>query len=44
MCARSNPGIDRERIREQLVEERLDMLARRYMRDLRRAANVDIRI
>ncbi len=34
----------RETIRETLVRERVDMLSRRYLRDLRRAAIVDIRI
>ena len=34
----------REQIRDTLVRERLDMLSRRYLRDLRRAAIVDIRI
>jgi hypothetical protein len=27
-----------------LANQRLDMLARRYMRDLRRSANIDVRI
>lgn len=44
VCDRSEDSVDRERIREQLAEERLSTLARRYMRDLRRNANVDIRI
>ncbi len=35
---------DREEIREMLARERVDMLSRRYIRDLRRAAIVDIRI
>ncbi len=34
----------RDQIRDTLVRERLDMLSRRYLRDLRRAAIVDIRI
>ncbi len=44
VCERTEHGIDRERIRTMLSNERLDMLARRYMRDLRRSANVDIRL
>ena len=34
----------REQIRSTLVRDRLDMLSRRYLRDLRKAAIVDIRI
>lgn len=44
VCAREESGIDRERIREGLINQRIDLLSRRFMRDLRRAANVDIRI
>ncbi len=36
--------IDRDRIRQDLFRERLNRLARRSMEDLRRAANIDIRI
>ena len=43
VCERTDSGIDRARIRDRLSAQRLDMLARRYMRDLRRSANVDIR-
>ena len=43
VCSRDFDGIDRERIRQSLVNQRLDMLARRYLRDLRRSASVDIR-
>lgn len=35
---------DRNQIRKQLEVQRLDLLARRYLRDLRRAAFVDIRL
>lgn len=35
---------DRQRIAEQLERERLDRLARRYLRDLRKQAFIDIRI
>ena len=44
VCDRENDGIDREKIRESLVAQRLDLLSRRYLRDLRRAANVDMRL
>ncbi len=44
VCDRVESGIDRNRIGQRLTAERLDMLARRYMRDLRRNANVDIRL
>ncbi len=44
VCNRAESGIDRQRIADRLTAERLDMLSRRYMRDLRRSANVDIRL
>jgi len=44
VCERTDSSIDRDKIRERLSSQRLDMLARRYMRDLRRNANVDIRL
>ena len=44
VCDRTDTEIDREQIKQQLVNERLNLLSRRYMRDLRRSANVDIRI
>jgi peptidyl-prolyl cis-trans isomerase SurA len=44
VCDRARDGIDRERIRESLANQRVDLLSRRYLRDLRRAANVDIRL
>ena len=44
VCGREGGGIDRDTVHQRLITERLDMLARRYMRDLRRSANVDIRI
>ena len=44
VCDRAESGIDRNRIQERLTAQRLDMLSRRYMRDLRRNANVDIRL
>ena len=43
VCTREASGLDRERIRERLQLEQLELLSRRYMRDLRRNANVDIR-
>ena len=44
VCDRAESGIDRKRIEERLTADRLDMRSRRYMRDLRRNANVDIRL
>ena len=44
VCERRDSGIDRAKIRDGLAGQRLDMLARRYMRDLRRSANIDVRI
>jgi peptidyl-prolyl cis-trans isomerase SurA len=44
VCERKDSGIDRAKIRDGLAGQRLDMLARRYMRDLRRSANIDVRI
>ncbi len=44
VCERTDSGVDRDQIRDRLSTQRLDMLARRYMRDLRRSANVDIRL
>lgn len=45
VCDReTSGGIDRAQVEDSLTRERLDMMARRYMRDLRRDANVDIRI
>jgi peptidyl-prolyl cis-trans isomerase SurA len=44
VCERSQSGIDRNQIRENLARQQLDLRAQRYMRDLRRAAHVDIRL
>jgi peptidyl-prolyl cis-trans isomerase SurA len=44
VCSREDDSIDREKIRNSLIAQRLDMLARRYLRDLRRAATVDVRL
>ncbi len=44
VCSREFEGIDRERIRQSLVSQRLDMLSRRYLRDLRRSASVELRM
>ena len=43
VCERMG-GIDREQIRQNLQRERLNMLAQRYMRDLRRQANIEIQM
>jgi len=37
-------AVDRERVEGALANQRIDMLARRYMRDLRRAAFLDVRV
>lgn len=44
VCDRQDGGIDRDRIEQQLMNQRLEVLARRYLQDLRQSANVDIRI
>ncbi|CAA7614657.1 peptidylprolyl isomerase [Magnetospirillum sp. UT-4] len=47
VCSRQEGSItapSREAVRRQIENERLDMLARRYIRDLRRSAFIDIRI
>jgi peptidyl-prolyl cis-trans isomerase SurA len=45
VCERSEAaGPPRDAIRETLLRERVDLRARRYLRDLRRAAFVDIRV
>ena len=44
VCDRDDGTVDRDEVYDQLVEQRLSMLARRYLRDLRRQANVDIRL
>ena len=44
VCERTDIGVDRDKIRDNLAAQRLDMLARRYMRDLRRRANVEYRL
>ena len=43
VCERSG-GIDRQEIRQSLQQERLNMLAQRYMRDLRRQANIEVQM
>ena len=47
ICGKStaqNPsGVSREAVGESLIRQRLDTLSRRYMRDLRRTAYVDVR-
>jgi len=48
ICGRENPEAaplpGREDIRERLTQQRVDLMARRYLRDLRRAAFVDLRV
>ncbi|WP_455372635.1 peptidylprolyl isomerase [Limibacillus halophilus] len=43
ICNKDASGLDRQRITENLQREQLELISRRYMRDLRRSANVDIR-
>lgn len=44
VCEKSAAAVNRQAIRQRLESERLDIQARRYMRDLRRNANIDIRM
>ncbi len=44
VCGRDSSGIDRKRVEERLVQEQIELRARRYLRDLRRSADLDIRI
>lgn len=44
VCERAGGAIDRERIQRNLLAQRLEILARRYLRDLRREAIVDMRL
>ena len=44
VCDRRGQGVDRKRIEDQIERERIDMLSRRHLRDLRRSANVEMRI
>ncbi len=44
VCERTENAVDRDQIRDRLSAQKLDLLARRYMRELRRRANVDIRL
>jgi peptidyl-prolyl cis-trans isomerase SurA len=47
VCVREDPPSNmpsRDDISENLLRQRLDMLARRYLRDLRRSAFVDVRV
>lgn len=44
VCERQGGAIDRERIHRNLMAQRVEILARRYLRDLRREANVDLRL
>jgi peptidyl-prolyl cis-trans isomerase SurA len=44
VCERRGGEIDRNRIQNNLMAQRVEILARRYLRDLRRQANVDLRL
>jgi hypothetical protein len=39
-----SPDAQRERVADRLINERLGLAARQHLRDLRRAAFVDIRL
>ena len=43
VCDRSDGSVNRDRIFEAIAGDRINLDARRYLRDLRRAANVDLR-
>ena len=45
VCGRKEAGaLPRDQIRETLLRQRVDMLSRRYLRDLRRSAFIDLRV
>ena len=44
LSSASSAGPDREEIRQEIAGRRMEMLARRYVRDLHRSAFIDIRI
>ncbi len=44
VCEREGGGFDRTKIERSLLTQRVELLARRYLRDLRRQANVDLRL
>ncbi len=44
VCNRQDGNIDREQVLESLRNDKLNLLARRYLRDLRRQSNVDMRL
>jgi peptidyl-prolyl cis-trans isomerase SurA len=44
VCDRQGDQVNRDRIQENILAQRAEMLSRRKLHDLRRAANVDIRL
>jgi peptidyl-prolyl cis-trans isomerase SurA len=48
VCSKEGPKTvaepDRRAVEEQLTDQRLDMMARRYLRDLRRDAMIEYRL
>lgn len=44
VCDRQGDQVNRDRIQENILAQRAEMLSRRKLQDLRRAANVDIRL
>ena len=47
VCSRTEPKStipEHNQIADQIESKRLDLMAQRYLRDLRRAAHIDIRV
>lgn len=44
ICDRETAGVNRDEIRRNLLGEQMNLMAQRYMRDLRRQANIDVRL
>ncbi len=44
VCERTTAGLDREKIRRNLIRQRMERLAQRYLRDLRRQAHIEMRM
>jgi len=44
VCGRETIGLNREKIRRNLVRNRMQMLGQRYLRDLRRRAHIEMRM
>ncbi len=44
VCERTTAGLDREKIRRNLIRQRMERLAQRYLQDLRRQAHIEMRM